>query len=47
MKTRHLRIGGVALLALLLVLLTASVGFAEAKSTSYIVTITNLPAANR
>ena len=42
MKTRHLRIGGVALLALLLVLLTASVGFAEAKSTTYIVTITNL-----
>lgn len=42
MKTRHLRIGGVALLALLLVLLTASAAFAEAKSTTYSVTITNL-----
>ncbi len=42
MKTRHLRIGAVALLALLLVLLTASVGFAQPTSTTYSVTITNL-----
>lgn len=42
MKTRKLRIGGVVLLALLLALLTASIGFAEAESTTYSVTITNL-----
>ena len=42
MKRRKLRISGVVLLALLLALLTASVGFAEAESTTYSVTITNL-----
>ena len=42
MKRRKVRIGGVVLMALLLALLTASVSFAEAESTSYRVTITNL-----
>lgn len=44
MKTRQFRIGGVILLALLLALLTASMGFAQATSTSYSVTVTNLTA---
>ncbi len=42
MKTRYMKITGIALLVLLLALLTASLGFAEAESTSYEVTITNL-----
>ena len=42
MKIRHVRIGVVVLLALLLALLTASIGFAQAQSTSYSVTVTNL-----
>lgn len=42
MKTRQFKITGVVLLALLLALLTASMGFAEAESTGYSVTITNL-----
>lgn len=42
MITRYMKITGMALLVLLLALLTASLGFAEAESTSYEVTITNL-----
>ena len=42
MKTRYMKITGIALLVLLLAVLTASLGFAEAESTSYEVTITNL-----
>ena len=42
MKTRYMKITGIALLVLLLALLTASLGFAEVESTSYEVTITNL-----
>jgi len=42
MKMRHLRIGAVVVLALVLALLTASMGFAEAESTTYSVTVSNL-----
>lgn len=42
MKTHTMKITGIALLVLLLALLTASLGFAEAETTSYEVTITNL-----